>query len=69
VHRRISDHDAGIRKWHSITIPCTKQNAILIPAKTTKIFFIKKKDPEVKTRLVPLLYFGDERKYAENALA
>jgi len=46
-------------KWHGITIPCTRQDAVLIPAKTAKVFYIKIKNPEVKTGLVPRLHLGN----------
>jgi len=39
----------GFIKWHGITIPCTRQDAVLIPARTAKVFYIKIKNPEVKT--------------------
>jgi len=57
----------GFIKWHGITIPCTGQDAVLIPTRTAKIFYIKIKNPEVKTGLVPRLHLGDGL-YASNAL-
>jgi len=39
----------------------------LIPARTAKVFYIKIKNPEVKTGLVPRLHLGDGL-YAGNAL-
>jgi len=54
-------------KWHGITIPCTRQDVVLIPARIAKVFYIKIKNPKVKTRLVPCLHFGDGL-YARNAL-
>jgi len=54
-------------KWYGITIPYTRQDAILIPAKTAKIFYIKIKNPKVKMGLVSCLHLGDGL-YAGNAL-
>jgi len=39
----------------------------LIPARTTKVFYIKIKNPEVKTRLIPCLHLGDDL-YTGNVL-
>jgi len=39
-------------KWHSITIPCTRQDAVLIPARTAKIFYIKIKNSQDEITLV-----------------
>jgi len=52
--------EQGFVKWHGITIPCTRQNTVLIPARTAKIFYIKIKKPEVKTGLDPHLHLGDD---------
>jgi len=43
--------------WHDIciTIPCTRQNTVLILARTAKIFSVKIKNPKVKTGLIPQL--------------
>jgi len=57
----------GSITWHGITIPCTRQGAVLIPAKTAKIFYVKIKNPEIKAGLVPRLHLGDGL-YAGNAL-
>jgi len=46
----------GFVKWHGITIPCIRQDAVLISARTAKIFYIKIKNPEIKTGLVPRLH-------------
>jgi len=54
-------------KWYGITIPCIKQDAILIVASTAKVFYIKIKNSNVKTELVPRLHIGDGL-YAGNAL-
>jgi len=37
----------GIIKWHGITISCTRQDAVLIPARSAKVFYIKIKNPKV----------------------
>jgi len=49
------------------TIPCTRQDAVLIPARTAKVFYVKIKNPEIKAGLVPRLRLGDGL-YAGNAL-
>jgi len=54
-------------KWHGITIPCIRQDVILIPARTAKVFYIKIKNPGVKTGLIPRLHLGNSL-YAGNAL-
>jgi len=54
-------------KWHVITISCTRQDAILIPARTANIFYIKIKNPEVNTEIVLRLHLGNCL-YAGNAL-
>jgi len=43
----------GFVKWYGIIISCTRQNVILIPARTAKVFYIKIKNTEVKTGLIP----------------
>jgi len=40
----------------------------LIPAKTTKVFYIKIKSTEIKMGLVPRLHLGVGMEYAGNAL-
>jgi len=52
-------------KWHGI--PCTKLDIVLISARTVKVFYIKIKNPEVETGLIPCLHLGDSL-YAGNAL-
>jgi len=44
--------------WHNITIPRT-QDSVMIPVRLAKIFYIKIKNPEVKTGLVPRLDLGE----------
>jgi len=51
-----------------ITIPCTRQNTVLILARTAKIFYVKIKNPKVKMGLIPQLHLGDGL-YAGNTLA
>jgi len=53
--------------WHDIKIPCTTQNSVVIPARSAKVFYIKVKNPEVKTGLVPRLDLG-EGLYAGDAI-
>jgi len=36
-------------KWHDITIPCIRQDAVLILARIAKILYIKKKNLKVRT--------------------
>jgi len=55
----------GSITWHGITIPCTRQDAVLIPARMAKVFYVKIKNPEIRAGLVPRL--GDGL-YAGNAL-
>jgi len=55
----------GFVKWHGI--PCTRLDIVLISARTVKVFYIKIKNPEVETDLVPRLHLGDSL-YAGNAL-
>jgi len=57
----------GYIKWNGITITSTRQNAVLIAARTAKVFYIKIKNPEVKTGSVPCLHF-DKDLYMGNAL-
>jgi len=59
----------GFVKWHSITIPCIRQNAVLIPARTAKVFYIKIKNPEVKTGLVPRLHLGDHQSICRQCIS
>jgi len=58
----------GFIKWHGITIPYTRQDAVLIPlARTAKVFYVKIKNPEIKAGLVPRLHL-DDGLYAGNVL-
>jgi len=57
----------GSIMWHGIIIPCTRQDAVLIPARTAKVFYVKIKNPEIKAGLIPRLHLGDGL-YASNAL-
>jgi hypothetical protein len=57
----------GFVIWHDIKIPCTTQDSVVIPARTGKVFYVKVKNPEVKTGLVPRLNLG-EGLYAEDAI-
>jgi len=57
----------GFVKWRDITISCTIQNSVVIPARSVKVLYLKVKNPEIKTGLVPRLDLGEEL-YAGNAI-
>jgi len=46
----------GFVKWYGIIISSTRQNIILIPARIAKVFYIKIKNTEVKTGLIPFAF-------------
>jgi len=57
----------GFVIWHDIKIPCTAQDSVVIPARSSKVFYVKVKNQEVKTGLVPRLDLG-EGLYAGDAI-
>jgi len=58
--RDIRYNGQGFVRWRDITIPCTVQNSVVILARSAKVFYLKIKNPEIKTGLVPLLDLDKE---------
>jgi len=48
IYQNIRYDVQGFIKWHGITIPCIRQNPVLIPVRTAKVLYIKKKNPKVR---------------------
>jgi hypothetical protein len=59
--------EQGFVQWRDIRIPCTIQYSVIIPARLAKVFYLKIKNPEIKTGLVPRLDLG-EGLYVGNAI-